>query len=79
MLDLVFVGGEVIDGTGRPGIRADLGVRDGRIAAIGDLSGVECRERVDARGKVVCPGFIDMHTHSDLTLLVERALGGRQR
>ncbi len=70
MLDLVFVGGEVIDGTGRPGIRADLGVRDGRIAAIGDLSGAECRERVDARGKVVCPGFIDMHTHSDLTLLV---------
>ena len=70
MLDLVFQGGTVVDGTGQPGRRADLGVADGRIAAIGDLSAADARERVDVSGRVVSPGFIDIHTHSDVPLLV---------
>ena len=71
-LDLVVVGGTVIDGTGGPRRRADVGVADGRIVAIGDLSavvadrGVEC---VDVDGLIVAPGFVDLHSHSDLTLL----------
>jgi N-acyl-D-amino-acid deacylase len=65
-------GGFVVDGSGSPARRADVGLRDGRIETIGDgLSG----DRVlDATGKVVCPGFIDMHTHSDLALVDTPAL-----
>ncbi len=72
VLDLVVVGGTVIDGTGGPRRRADVGMADGRIVAIGDLSavvadrGVEC---VDVDGLIVAPGFVDLHSHSDLTLL----------
>ncbi len=69
MLDTVIAGGDVVDGSGRPAFRADVGIRGGRIAAVGDLGSAVCGERVDARGQVVCPGFVDIHTHSDLTLL----------
>jgi N-acyl-D-aspartate/D-glutamate deacylase len=69
--DLVISGGSVIDGTGSPAVSADVGVRDGRIAAIGQLAGAEAERRIDAAGLVVAPGFIDMHNHSDYTLLVE--------
>lgn len=57
MFDLVITGGTVIDGTGTPGVRADVGVADGRIAAVGDLAGAEAVETVDATDKVVCPGY----------------------
>jgi N-acyl-D-amino-acid deacylase len=60
----------VVDGTGARAYRADVGVRAGRIAAIGDLAGAPAGERLDVAGRVVCPGFIDMHTHSDLSLFV---------
>ena len=67
--DLLIRGGRVIDGTGAAWFDADVGVKDGRIAAIGNLHDHAAREVIDAAGKVVTPGFIDMHTHSDLALL----------
>jgi N-acyl-D-aspartate/D-glutamate deacylase len=64
MLDVVIRGGTVVDGTGAPARVADLGVRDGRIVAIGEIT-EEAREVVDATGLVVTPGFVDLHTHYD--------------
>lgn len=62
--DLLIKGGRVVDGTGNPAFFADVGVKDGKVAAIGKLPGTAERE-LDARGKVVCPGFIDVHTHAE--------------
>jgi N-acyl-D-amino-acid deacylase len=71
---LALTGGLVIDGTGAPGRYATVLVRDGRIAAVGDDLPSDVRH-VDVSGRVVCPGFVDIHTHSDLTLLSDpRAL-----
>ncbi len=70
-LDLIIEGGWVIDGLGGPRRRADVGVSGDRIAAIGDLAQAAAARRVDARGKIVAPGFIDVHGHDDL-MFVER-------
>ena len=67
--DLILAGGTVIDGTGAAGLRADVATSEGRIAALGDLSQAQTARRLDCAGQVVCPGFIDLHAHSDLTLL----------
>jgi N-acyl-D-amino-acid deacylase len=67
--DLLVRGGTVFDGTGAPGRRADVGVRGDRIAAIGDLSAATADTLVDAAGRAVAPGFIDVHTHDDRALL----------
>jgi N-acyl-D-amino-acid deacylase len=66
---IVLVGGDVLDGTGAPARRADVLVQNGRIAAIEpDLRGLDA-EMVDVAGRVVAPGFVDLHSHADLTLL----------
>ncbi len=71
MFDLVLAGGRVVDGTGSPWFRADVGVRGDRIAAVGALERAETRQRLDVRGRVVAPGFIDTHVHGDLALLAD--------
>lgn len=68
---VVIAGGTIVDGSGSPGYRADVGIRNGRIAAIGDLRAASCLRRIDAGELTVAPGFIDIHNHSDETLLVE--------
>ena len=70
--DYILAGGTVIDGSNTPGVKADVGVRGDRVAAVGDLSGAAARERVDVSGLVVAPGFIDSHTHDDNYLLRRR-------
>lgn len=65
--DVIIRGGEVVDGTGNPRSRADVGILGGQIEAVGDLSGSEAAEVIDATGKVVTPGFVDVHAHTDLT------------
>jgi N-acyl-D-amino-acid deacylase len=69
--DLLVRGGRVVDGTGNPSYLADVGIKDGRIAAIGKLDGAAAAQTIDAAGLVVAPGFVDIHNHSDETLLVE--------
>lgn len=69
MYDLIIRGGTVVDGSGAAAVRADVGVLEGRITGIGDLADQESRDVIDASGLVVSPGFIDVHTHSDFTLL----------
>ena len=65
MFDTIIRGGTVLDGTGRPGFAADVGVTAGRITAVDDLSAARARRTIDASGKVVTPGFIDIHRHAD--------------
>jgi N-acyl-D-aspartate/D-glutamate deacylase len=71
--DLAIRGGTLIDGTGAPRRNADVGVRDGKIAAIGRFDGA-ARETLDARGRVVAPGFVDIHTHYDAQVFWDRML-----
>jgi len=68
--DILIRGGTLIDGTGSSRRRVDLAIENGRIAAVGDLSDWDATTILDATGLVVAPGFIDMHTHSDLSLLI---------
>lgn len=72
--DVLIKGGTVVDGTGERSFRADVAIDGDRIAAIGDLSGAEAGTTVDASGRIVCPGFIDVHVHSEIALL-----GGQDR
>ncbi|HXJ81958.1 MAG TPA: D-aminoacylase [Candidatus Methylomirabilis sp.] len=72
MLDIKITGGQVVDGTGVPGRRADVGITGDAIAAIGDLAQERAGRTIDAAGLTVAPGFIDMHSHSDWRLLGNR-------
>ncbi len=69
-VDIVIRGGTIVDGTGNPWFNGDVAIRGDRIAAVGPLATeTNARRVIDARGLVVAPGFIDMHSHSDMTLL----------
>src|SRR5439155_22600523 len=72
MLDVRVIGGTVIDGTGAPGRRADIGISDGRVVAVGDVDEQAART-IDADGLVVTPGFVDIHTHYDAQLFWDPA------
>ena len=69
--DTVIINGRIIDGTGSPWYSGQIGIRDGRIAAIGDLDSAARRRTIDAHGDVVAPGFIDMLGQSELSILVD--------
>ena len=79
MFDWILRNGTVIDGRNQPRFRADVGIRGDRIAAIGELTGAETAQTVDATGLVVAPGFVDVHTHSDGWLLKEPHLLAKTR
>jgi len=69
--DIKISGGRVLDGLGHPAIEADVGIRGENIEAVGDISHAHASTVIDATGKIVCPGFIDAHSHSDTYLLIE--------
>ena len=72
MLDLLITGGHIVDGSGNPGFRGAIGVQGDRVSVLrGDVSSLEARRAVDAVGKAVCPGFIDVHAHSGLMILAD--------
>ena len=71
MLNIKIINGTIIDGTGKKAYPADVGIGDDRIAVIGELKDIESQIVIDATGKIVAPGFIDMHTHSDISMLLD--------
>jgi N-acyl-D-amino-acid deacylase len=79
MDDLLIRGGHVIDGTGGAGRDADVSLQDGRIVAIEGRGTRPARRTIDARGQVVAPGLIDIHTHSDFTLPLDPRVESRIR
>src|SRR5437868_15225274 len=69
--DLLIRGGRIVDGTGNPSFLGDVAIGGGRIVAMGHLAAGAAKRTIDATGLTVAPGFIDMHNHSDYTLLVD--------
>ena len=67
--DTLILNGTIVDGTNIPRYKSDLGITDERIMAVGALGHTEAARRIDAIGHVVTPGFIDIHSHSDFTIL----------
>ena len=67
--DLIVRDGLIVDGTGAAPFRGDVAVEDGRIVAVGDVDGTRAERVIEAKGRVVCPGFVDPHSHSDFTIL----------
>ena len=68
MFDLKFVNARIVDGTGNPWFRADVGIEDGRITALEPRLGGDARRTIDVQDRVIAPGFIDLHSHADFTL-----------
>ena len=71
LLDVLIVNARVLDGTGAPPVHGEVGVEGDRIGSVGTRCPLRARRTIDAQGMAVCPGFIDLHTHSDLMLLAE--------
>ena len=71
IFDWILRGGTVIDGSGKEGFLADVGILDGKIAAVGELSGAQAKSTLDVTGRLVTPGFIDIHRHADAALFRE--------
>ena len=69
--DILFEGGHVVDGSGNTWFRADVGVVGDKIEAVGNLKGASAGRKVNAKGHIVAPGFMDIHSHSDAPLLVD--------
>src|SRR5437773_10640028 len=69
--DILVRGGSVVDGTGSSPRTSDIGIQGGRIVRVGECAGARADRTIDARGLFVPPGFIDIHTHSDICILVE--------
>jgi len=78
-MDILITGGQIVDGTGARMRQADIGIAGGRIVAIGELDQARARVTIDAKDCIVCPGFVDMHSHADLALLTGRDMDGRLR
>jgi N-acyl-D-amino-acid deacylase len=73
VLDLLLTNGYILDGTGQPAFPAEVGITDGRIVYVGPLNGpVEAAQTIDCSNLAIAPGFIDIHSHSDYLLLVNR-------
>src|SRR5262245_301870 len=73
MHDILILNGLIVDGTGKPAFRADIAVNGDRIVEVGSLAGAKASETIDAKGLVVCPGFIDTHVHGDAIVLGDPA------
>src|ERR1700752_838178 len=73
MLDVKIVNGTIVDGTGRQRFQGSIGIRDGRIVSVGEVTEA-ARDTIDAQHKIVSPGFVDVHTHYDAQVLWDPAL-----
>ena len=71
--DIKITGGTIVDGTGTPGYRGDVGIKDGVVTALGEVAG-DASQTINASGKAVTPGFVDIHTHYDAQLIWDRML-----
>ena len=69
MLDIIIRNGWVIDGTGNPKYKADIGIKGDKISEVGNLTEKSAALEIDATGKMVCPGLIDAHSHTDSTIM----------
>jgi N-acyl-D-amino-acid deacylase len=71
LLDIIIKNGKIVDGSGNPWFKADVGIKDGKIKSVNDLTGIQSERIIDAKGLVVAPGFVEVHSHSDLKYMVD--------
>ena len=74
LFDVLILNGNLVDGTGSKGVKKDIGIVNDKIEAIGNLKDASANIIIDASGKIVSPGFIDTHAHSDAALLTDLSL-----
>ena len=79
MYDIIIKGGRILDGTGNPWFYGDIGIKNGKISRIGKLRSDTAEKVIDARGCIVSPGFIDMHSHSDFAPLINPYMESKVR